>query len=150
MLEHKRRDMTKIKCPVIISGFGLSSIHTIGAVRGWMELLYDKKWIRRRSFQEWHELHCVKSVVEELHKYFDRFLNFIEKARENDTLEVRWSAIQFGDCEAIDNIEHPDFSVPGTENREIFLADRTISAKASEQVKSVTYLHTTSKILRTL
>jgi hypothetical protein len=35
---YKRADMTRIKCPVYIYGSEFSSIHTIGAVRGCIEL----------------------------------------------------------------------------------------------------------------
>jgi hypothetical protein len=86
----KRADMTKIQCPVYISGSDFSSIHTMGAVRGWMELPHDNKWIRWSSYQEWYELYCVESADKELHKYFDRYLKGVENGWEKDTPKVRW------------------------------------------------------------
>jgi hypothetical protein len=47
--EDKRPDMTKIEVPVFISGSDFSSIHTMGSVRGWLEVPHDKKWIRWSS-----------------------------------------------------------------------------------------------------
>lgn len=44
--EDKRADMTKIQCPVYIRGSDVSSIHTMGSVRAWLELPHDNKWIR--------------------------------------------------------------------------------------------------------
>lgn len=39
----KRTDVTKIQCPIYISGSDFSSIHTMGAVRCWVELPHDNK-----------------------------------------------------------------------------------------------------------
>ncbi|KAF2215300.1 hypothetical protein CERZMDRAFT_110018 [Cercospora zeae-maydis SCOH1-5] len=64
----KRPDMTKIQCPVFISGSDFSSIHTMGAVRGYMEVPHDKKWIRWSSHQEWYELYCDSHADAELHE----------------------------------------------------------------------------------
>ncbi|KAK5736705.1 hypothetical protein LTR17_007209 [Elasticomyces elasticus] len=117
----KRPDMTKITCPTFISGSDFSSIHTMGAVRGWLELPHDRKWIRWSSHQEWYELYCDKHADKQLHAYFDRFLKGLDNDFESSTPKVRWSALQFGDKEAIDNIEYPDFPIPSTEYREMFL-----------------------------
>jgi predicted acyl esterase len=154
----KRADMTKIQCPVYISGSDFSSIHTMGAVRGWMELPHDNKWIRWSSYQEWYELYCVKSADEELHKYFDRYLKGIENGWEKDTPKVRWrvspaslrscpvtdlslrrSALQFGDREAIDDIVYPDFPIPGTEYKEFFLQNGTLTKEAPTEAIISTY-----------
>lgn len=135
----KRADMTKIQCPVFISGSDFSSIHTMGTVRGWMELPHNNKWLRYSSFQEWYELYCVKSADEDLHKYFDRYLKGIENGWEKDTPKVRWSALQFGDREAIDDIEYPDFPIPGTEYQEFFLQAGSLSQSPAKKEKHVTY-----------
>jgi len=135
----KRADMTKIQCPVYISGSDFSSIHTMGAVRGWMELPHDNKWIRWSSYQEWYELYCVESADKELHKYFDRYLKGIENGWEKDTPKVRWSALQFGDREAIDDIVYPDFPIPGTEYKEFFLQNGTLTKDPPTEAQVATY-----------
>ena len=53
----KRVDMTKIECPAFIRGSDVSSIHTMGAIRGYMEIPHGKKWIQWGSYQEWYELY---------------------------------------------------------------------------------------------
>jgi predicted acyl esterase len=59
--------------------------------------------------------------MEELNVFFDRYLRGIDNGWEKKTPKVRWSALQFGDREAIDDIVLPDFPVPKTEYRELFL-----------------------------
>jgi hypothetical protein len=98
----KRADMTQIQCPYL--WLRLLFIHTMGAMRGWTELPYENKWIRWSSYQEWCELYCVKLADEELRKYLDHYLKRIENGWKKDIPKVRWSALQFGDREAIDDI----------------------------------------------
>ncbi|ORY01678.1 Alpha/Beta hydrolase protein [Clohesyomyces aquaticus] len=125
----KRADMTKIEIPVFISGSDFSSIHTMGSVRGWLEVPHDKKWIRWSSYQEWYELYCVDSSDKELHKYFDRYLKGLDNDWEK-TPKVRWSALQFGDREAIDDIEFTDFPIPDTQYREFHLSNSGLKEQA--------------------
>lgn len=135
----KRADMTKIKCPTFISGSDFSSIHTMGAVRGYMEVPHDKKWIRWSWHQEWYELYCDEHADHELHQFFDRYLKDISNDFEKSTPKVRWSALQFGDREAIDNIEYPDFPIPGTEYREYFLHNNTLNLEKAKGSAIITY-----------
>ncbi|PVH98843.1 alpha/beta-hydrolase [Periconia macrospinosa] len=134
----KRPDMTKIKIPVYISGSDFSSIHTMGSVRAWLELPHDNKWIRWASYQEWYELYCVKSADAELHQYFERYLKGVENGWEK-TPKVRWSALQFGDREAIDDIEFADFPIPGTEYREFHLGSSGMNETARSVDEVVKY-----------
>jgi predicted acyl esterase len=99
----KRPDMTQIECPVYISGSDFSSIHTMGSVRGWLEIPHDKKWIRWSPYQEWYELYMVDHSHKELMKYFDMYLKGVSNDWEK-TPKVRWVALQFGDREATPNI----------------------------------------------
>jgi hypothetical protein len=62
----KRVDMTKINIPCFITGSDFSQIHTMGAIRGWMEVNTDKKWIKWSGYQEWFELYAVPESYLEL------------------------------------------------------------------------------------
>jgi predicted acyl esterase len=42
--EDKRADMSKIKIPVYILGSYSTSLHTLGAVRGFEEISHQEKW----------------------------------------------------------------------------------------------------------
>lgn len=134
----KRADISKVQCPVFISGSDFSSIHTMGAVRGFMQIPHDKKWIRWSSHQEWYELYCDEHADKELHGFFDRFLKDISNDFEK-TPKVRWSALQFGDREAIDNIEYPDFPIPNTEYREFFLHNGSLNSSKPTESSTITY-----------
>ncbi|SPO01415.1 probable acyl esterases [Cephalotrichum gorgonifer] len=117
----KRVDMTKIKCPAYIRGSDVSAIHTMGSIRAWLEIPHDNKWIHWSSKQEWYELYSEPESQEELQVFFDRYLKELKNGWEEKTPKVRWSALQFGDRPAIDDIELQDFPVPGTEYRELYL-----------------------------
>lgn len=118
----KRVDMTKIKCPAYIRGSDVSSIHTMGCIRGWLEIPHEQKWIHWSSKQEWYELYSEPESMDELAVFFDRYLKDEKNGWEEKTPKVRWSALQFGNREAIDNIVLEDFPVPNTDYRELFLS----------------------------
>ncbi|KAL9096132.1 MAG: hypothetical protein Q9165_001655 [Trypethelium subeluteriae] len=118
----KRADMTKIRCPAFITGSDITSIHTMGAIRGFMEISHDRKWIKWSSEQEWFELYMDPDSNEELAIFFDRYLKEIDNKWE-DTPRVRWTALQFGDVPDIHEINSSDFPFPNTEYRELFLGD---------------------------
>lgn len=128
----KRVDMTKIKCPAYIRGSDVSSIHTMGCIRGWLEIPHEQKWIHWSSKQEWYELYSVPESMDELAVFFDRYLRDEKNGWEDKTPKVRWSALQFGNREAIDNIVLEDFPVPNTDYRELFLSpeNRLLSDKS--------------------
>ncbi|KAK5048635.1 hypothetical protein LTR84_005726 [Exophiala bonariae] len=119
--EDKRVDMTKIQCPVFIRGSDVSGIHTMGSIRGWLEIPHNNKWIWWGSKQEWYELYSEKESMVELGKFFDRYLREEKNDWETSTPKVRWSALQFGNREAIDDIVLEDFPAPSTEYRKLFL-----------------------------
>jgi hypothetical protein len=58
--------MKKINIPCFITGSDFSQIHTMGAIRGWMEANTDKKWIKWSGYQEWFELYSVPESYKEL------------------------------------------------------------------------------------
>ena len=65
-LQNNKVDFSKINIPAFITGSDLSQIHTMGSVRGWMELASEKKWIKWCGHQEWFELYGVKESYPEL------------------------------------------------------------------------------------
>ncbi|KAJ5810428.1 uncharacterized protein N7503_002646 [Penicillium pulvis] len=123
--EDKRADISRVQCPVFIRGSDVSSIHTMGSIRGYLEVPHDKKWIQWGSNQEWYELYSVPESTTELALFFDRYLREKDNGWEN-TPKVRWSALQFGDREAIDNIALEDFPAPTTDYKEFFLGDNKL------------------------
>ncbi|KXJ86472.1 hydrolase [Microdochium bolleyi] len=135
----KRVDMTKIKCAAYIRGSDVSAIHTMGCIRAWLEIPHDNKWIHWSSKQEWFELYQEPHAQEELAVFFDRFLREQQNSWDK-TPKCRWSALQYGDREPIDDIVIEDFPVPGTEYRELFFqpGGKLATTKPAEAT-SVTY-----------
>ncbi|KAK8062556.1 X-Pro dipeptidyl-peptidase C-terminal non-catalytic domain-containing protein [Apiospora hydei] len=138
--KQKRVDMTKIKCPAYIRGSDVSSIHTMGCIRGWLEIPHDDKWIHWSSKQEWYELYSEPESMDELSVFFDRYLRGIENRWETKTPKVRWSALQFGNREPIDNIVIDGFPVKGTDYRELFCQpDGRLAPEKAASATSISY-----------
>ncbi|KAH8729134.1 Alpha/Beta hydrolase protein [Phaeosphaeriaceae sp. PMI808] len=134
----KRADMSKIECPVFIAGSDVNSMHAMGSIRGWMEIPHDKKWIRWCPYQEWYELYVVKHSHEELQNFFDKYLKEVDNNWEK-TPKVRWSTLQFGDREAIDDIELADYPVPDTQYREFNLSSSGLQEPPVTNSEVVSY-----------
>ncbi|KAH6693755.1 Alpha/Beta hydrolase protein [Plectosphaerella plurivora] len=117
----KRVDMSKVKVPCFITGSDFSQIHTMGAVRGWMEAASEKKWIKWSGYQEWFELYAVQESYDELKLFFDKYLKGIDNDWEK-TPKVRWATLPFGDRDVKHDIVLPDFPVPNTDYRSLYLA----------------------------
>lgn len=64
--EDKRVDMSKIKVPAYITGSDFSSIHTMGSIRGFMQIDCQDKWIRWSPYQEWFDLYSIPENEKEL------------------------------------------------------------------------------------
>ncbi|KAK7911854.1 X-Pro dipeptidyl-peptidase C-terminal non-catalytic domain-containing protein [Apiospora marii] len=138
--KQKRVDMTKIQCPAYIRGSDVSSIHTMGCIRAWLEIPHDDKWIHWSSKQEWYELYSEPHSMDELAVFFDRYLRGVENGWESKTPKVRWSALQFGNREPIDNIVIDGFPVKGTDYRELFFQpDGRLAGETPSSATSVTY-----------
>ncbi|GME26950.1 Peptidase S9/S15 [Neofusicoccum parvum] len=136
----KRANMSKIEVPAFVVGSDVSGIHTMGSVRAWLEVPGERKWLKWGSKQEWFELYAVEESNEELARFFDRYLKGEENGWEKDTPRVRWSMLQFGDREAVEDVVLKDYPVPETEYREMFLrADGTLGAEPQGEATTLEY-----------
>ncbi|EPS31224.1 hypothetical protein PDE_06179 [Penicillium oxalicum 114-2] len=134
--DDKRVDMKKINIPCFITGSDFSQIHTMGAVRGWMEANTDKKWIKWSGYQEWFELYSEPESYHELKKFFDKYLKGIDNDWEK-TPKVRWATLPFGDRDVTSDIVLPDFPVPNTDYRTFYLAPNgTLSSELPRETNT--------------
>lgn len=121
--DQKRVDMTKIKIPTYLSGSDVSSLHTMGTLRAWLEIDTPHKWLRWSGYQEWFDLWAMPETQHDLKGFFDRFL----KEKDNDWAEttprVRMTALQFGDKDPIEDIVVEDWPIPSTQYKEAHLAE---------------------------
>jgi uncharacterized protein len=85
-------------------------------------------------------MYCEEHSCEELARFFDRYLRGIENGWEAETPRVRWSALQLGNREAIDDIVLEGFPVTQTEHRELFLQpDGRLGAEKPSTAGAVSY-----------
>ncbi|KAB8210430.1 Alpha/Beta hydrolase protein [Aspergillus parasiticus] len=134
----KRANMANIKCATFMSGSDITSIHTMGTIRAWLEIPHDEKWIKWSAYQEWFDLYTDTHAEEELALFFDHYL----KGRENTWLltpRVRWTTLQFGDRDPVENIVLPDFPVPNTQYRSFFLCDGALQERPPTTPSTVSY-----------
>ncbi|KAM0789203.1 hypothetical protein ACM66B_000048 [Microbotryomycetes sp. NB124-2] len=137
--EDKRAKMDKIKVPAFIAGSDFSSIHTMGSIRGFLEI-DAPTWIRWSGVQEWHELYCIEQNDRELHQFYDYYLKGKQNGWEK-TPRIRWALLQFGDREAIENVELDAFPPKQTQYKEFYLAhDGKLSETKPEQSGVASYI----------
>ncbi|KAK4057268.1 hypothetical protein OIO90_001765 [Microbotryomycetes sp. JL221] len=142
--QDKRVDMTKIDIPTYLVGSDVTSLHTMGTLHAWKGIQTEKKWMRWGAHQEWFDLYANRTnefdSVEDLAKFFDRFLKDINNDWETATPKVRMSLLRMGDNEAIENIEIPDWPLPNTSYDEYHLTpDGKLSTSPSQTSGIVSY-----------
>ncbi|KIH93623.1 hypothetical protein SPBR_04165 [Sporothrix brasiliensis 5110] len=137
----KRVDMTRIQCPAYIRGSDVSNLHNMGAIRAWLEIPHDKKWIQWGAYQEWYELYSVPESATQLQHFFDFYLRDQKNnGWETDTPKVRWTTLPFGDAPPVHDIELAAWPVPDTQYLELFAGEggRLVDA-APASVQKLTY-----------
>ena len=114
--------MERIKCPVFVKGTDSASMHTMGAIRAWMQIPVKDKWIKWNGYQEWYDLWVTESSRLELKGFFDRFLKGLDNDFVEKTPPCRWTLLRYGDKEPIENIKIPTFPHPDTDYRAWYLS----------------------------
>lgn len=139
--EQKRPDMTKINIPTYLSGSDVSSLHTMGTLRAWLEIPSKNKWLRWSGLQEWYDLWCMPENQKDLQGFFDRFLkDKTDNGWVEETPRVRMSVLQFGDEEPIEGIVVKDWPIPGTEYKDFHLNEGgKLSLEQESEATSVSY-----------
>ena len=134
----KRPDMKKIKIPTYITGTWTNSMHGMGAIRGWLEVACEEKWLRWHPYQEWYDIWGNPQAKEELFMFMNHYL----KGIDNDWLQtpkVRMAVLRFGESDAIANKLVKDFPIPETDYQKFYLrSDSTMSNTKSSTVENGT------------
>lgn len=117
----KRPDMRSINVPTYITGTWTNTMHGMGAIRAWLEVDTDKKWLRWHPWQEWYDLWANPQAKEELFQFFDRYLKGVENEWEK-TPRLRLSVLRFGNKQpqAYENIVEDEFPLQRTEYKKLF------------------------------
>ncbi|KAL4806055.1 Alpha/Beta hydrolase protein [Aspergillus unguis] len=134
----KRPDMKKITIPTYITGTWTNTMHGMGAIRGWLEVQTDKKWLRWHPYQEWSDLWGNPEANTELLAFFDRYLKGIENDWES-TPRVRMAVLKYGEAAPLLSVED-DFPLPRTEYRKVYLdSEGTLLDQPSQTAGTVSY-----------
>ena len=116
----KRPDMTKINIPAYVTASFNTPLHTMGSIRGFLEIDCEDKWLRISPYQEWHDIWAVPESTAELIAFFDRYLKGVENNWES-TPHVRLSTLQFGTKPPILNETIESFPPPQTKDVPFYL-----------------------------
>lgn len=115
----KRADIEKISIPTYITASYTSFVHTMGSIRGYLQVNTSKKWLRICPWQEWYDMWNCPESADELARFFDHFLNDTQNGWET-TARLRTTILRFTD-DPIFNVEEEDFPIPRTQYRKAFL-----------------------------
>ncbi|KAF5485396.1 Cocaine esterase [Colletotrichum siamense] len=111
--DDKRARMDKIEVPAYILASYSTRLHTVGSFRGFEEIPHQKKWIAVHATQEWYDLYS-KSRVDDLQRFFDRYLKDIENGWEK-TPPVRLAVLGFNKPPILDlSFDHLPWLAPYT------------------------------------
>ncbi|KAF9885272.1 hypothetical protein FE257_013070 [Aspergillus nanangensis] len=125
--EDKRPDLRNITIPTYIVASYSSFVHTMGSIRGWLEVQSSEKWLRWDPYQEWYDLWAVEDSREELARFFGKYLRGDENGWEK-TPKFRNAILRFGEKEPIQDIVEETFPIPRTRYVEYFFtADGTLA-----------------------
>lgn len=117
----KRPDMSKINIPTYITGTWTNTMHGMGAIRGWLQVQGDHKWLRWHPWQEWYDIWGNEQATDELLSFFDRFLHGKDNGWEK-TPRVRMATLNFGENAPSENVVEEDFPLPRTQYRKAYLS----------------------------
>ncbi|KAH8662228.1 X-Pro dipeptidyl-peptidase C-terminal non-catalytic domain-containing protein [Xylariales sp. PMI_506] len=149
----KRPDIKKINIPTYITGTWTNTMHGMGAIRGWMEVDTEDKWMRWHGTQEWYDMYGNKEGTQELIQFFDRYLKGLNNGWEK-TPKIRMAALRFGQNDPIENIVEDSLPIARTQYRELyFTAEGKLDTSAapgetatlsynSESADSVSFTYT--------
>ncbi|KAI0020861.1 Alpha/Beta hydrolase protein [Xylariomycetidae sp. FL0641] len=121
----KRPDMRRINVPTYITGTWTNTMHGQGALRGWLEVATEEKWLRWHPWQEWYDLWGNPQAKDELMQFFDHYLKGVDNGWEK-TPRLRMAVLRFGNKEpqAYENIVEDEFPMKRTEYKKMYLTSK--------------------------
>jgi uncharacterized protein len=135
----KRPNMKKINVPTYITGTWTNTMHGMGAIRGWLEVASEKKWLRWHPYQEWYDIWGCKQAKDELLQFMDFYLKGEQNGWES-TPRVRMAVLRFENKEPIANMVVKDFPMPNTEYQKLYLGpDQTLQTKTTSSPQTISY-----------
>ncbi|CAK7205262.1 hypothetical protein SEUCBS139899_008029 [Sporothrix eucalyptigena] len=135
----KRANIKNINIPTYVVASYSTFVHTMGSIRGYLDVDTPHKWLRWDPYQEWYDLWAVPESRNELAAFFGKFLRGDDNGFEK-TPRVRTSLLRFGEKEPIYPIVEEDYPIPRTKYTDLFFnVDGSLSLKAPEETGTVSY-----------
>jgi putative CocE/NonD family hydrolase len=116
--EDKAAKLERIEVPAYIVASWTNMIHTHGTLEGFRRISSKDKWLRVHNTQEWPDYYALENI-EELRRFFDRYLKGIENDWEK-TPRVRLSVLDPGGVDEVNRPEN-DFPLARTDYQTLYL-----------------------------
>ncbi|KAJ5363867.1 alpha/beta-hydrolase [Penicillium cataractarum] len=135
----KRAEISKIKIPTYVVASYSSFVHTMGSVRGWLDVDSEDKWLRWDPYQEWFDLWVEKESRDELASFFSKYLKGEDNGWEK-TPKVRMASLNYGNMPPEYPIVADNFPLPNTEYRELFFTEEhTLASQPPVRQATLSY-----------
>ncbi|KAJ5370219.1 uncharacterized protein N7496_006311 [Penicillium cataractarum] len=142
--ESKYINTVNIKVPIYVVASYSSQLHSRGAFHTFRTAKSSKKWLRVHPYQEWYDLYRP-DMVDDLQKYFDRFLKGIDNDWELTTPKVRLSLLGFeaggGLIPTVRERPESDWPVPRQSLKTLFLnaSTKTLQVDKPSNISSCSH-----------
>lgn len=137
--QDKAAKIEDIHIPAYVVASYTNSVHTHGSFAGFRRLGTSEKWLRVHNTNEWYDYYTPENV-EDLRRFFDRYLKGIENGWE-ETPRVRLSVLNPGGQDIVNRTED-EFPLARTQYRRLYLSasDGTLTPSLPESTATDTYV----------
>lgn len=137
--QDKAAKIENIHIPAYVVASYTNSVHTHGSFAGFRRLGTSEKWLRVHNTNEWYDYYTPENV-EDLRRFFDRYLKGIENGWE-ETPRVRLSVLNPGGQDIVNRTED-EFPLARTQYRRLYLSasDGTLTPSLPESAATDTYV----------
>ena len=137
--QDKAAKIENIHIPAYVVASYTNSVHTHGSFAGFRRLGTSEKWLRVHNTNEWYDYYTPENV-EDLRRFFDRYLKGIENGWE-ETPRVRLSVLNPGGQDIVNRTED-EFPLARTQYRRLYLSasDGTLTPSLPESTATDTYV----------
>ncbi|RAH48129.1 CocE/NonD family hydrolase [Aspergillus brunneoviolaceus CBS 621.78] len=128
--------------PLYVLASYSSMLHTRGSFETFRAAQSPRKWLRVHPYQEWYDLYRPE-MVEDLARYFDRYLKGVENGWEESTPPVRLSLLGFEDSVVQTICERPEKEYPlaRQELKRFYLRPETMTLQPQQPVAVSSVAH---------
>ncbi|QKX64172.1 uncharacterized protein TRUGW13939_11345 [Talaromyces rugulosus] len=134
----KRPNISNINIPAYITASYTSFVHTMGSIRGWLQITSSEKWLRLCPWQEWYDMWNCKESATDLATFFDHYLNGVKNGWEQ-TPRVRTTILRFNQ-DPLYNIPETDYLIPRTEYRKMYFhGNEKLDFETPQSSTSISY-----------